>query len=118
MQTLTLRGSEIATAAVTIVKTNRVPADKIFTALSIMAMDLDSVIVTLIEIGVVDGTSLTPIDSTPGSFPPATSLTVYWPCILREGQCVYAKFDTPTAKDRLCVVAHGYTEDVGCHEER
>jgi hypothetical protein len=75
-----------------------------------MAMDLDNTIATIIEIGVFDGSSLTPIDATPGPFPAGTSMTVYWSCLVQAGQGVYAKFTTPTSKDRLRLVAHGYTE--------
>jgi hypothetical protein len=82
MHPLTLMGNAIATAVETVVKTSPVPSNMLFTALSVLAMDEDNEISSLIEIGVSDGTSLTPIDSTPGPFPASTSMTVYWSCML------------------------------------
>lgn len=112
MQPITLEGGAIAPAsAELVVETNPVGRGKLFTALSILAMDLTTAVATLIEIGVMDGTKRIPIDSTPGNFPAKTSMTIYWPCMLREGQKIYAKFDSPTAGDELVVYAHGFTED-------
>ena len=110
MKPTTLRGEAIAAAEVTTLKTNVVAEDCIFTALSVMAIDIDHAISTIIEIGVFDGSSLTPIDATPGPFPANTSMTIYWPCLVQSGQGIYAKFTTPTAGDRVRVVAHGYSE--------
>lgn len=113
MKPTTLRGEAVAVAAVvTTLKTNVVADDCIFTALSVMAMDIDNAIATIIEIGVFDGSSLTPIDATPGSFPANTSMTIYWPCLVQAGQGIYAKFTTPIIGDRLRVIAHGYSERV------
>ena len=117
MKPLTLQGNGIAAAEVTVVKTNQVPVNSIFTALSILAMDLDNTIATLVEIGISDGTSLTPLDATPGPFAAGTSMTIYWSCVLQTGQCVYAKFSTPSAGDRLRVIAHGYVINSLCDHE-
>lgn len=112
MQPFVLENSCVAAAEVTVLETSRVPNGHIFTSMSIMAMDADNAIATLIEIGILDGTRRIPIDSTPGGFPAATSMTIYWPCMCREGQSIYAKFVTPFAGDHLQVVAHGYVERI------
>jgi hypothetical protein len=116
MKPLTLDNGVVAAAEVTTLITPKVPDGRMFTALSIMAMDQDTAIATLIEIGITDGITRIPIDSAPGNFPAATSMTLYWPCIVRPGQAIYAKFNTPAAGDHLRLVAHGYTERVGYHE--
>jgi hypothetical protein len=120
MKPMTLRGEAIAAAVVTTLKTAVVADDCIFTALSVMAMDVDNTIATIIEIGVFDGSSLTPIDATPGPFPASTSMTIYWPCLVQAGQGIYAKFVTPTAGDRVRVVAHGYSNRIepSCFHEQ
>lgn len=110
-----LVGGDIASSAVeTVITTEKVRPGVMFTALSVMAKDETSAIATLIEIGVMDGTRQIPIDSTPGNFPANTSHTIYWPSILREGQCFYAKFLTPTSGDQLMISAHGFYEEVEC----
>lgn len=116
MKPLTLDNSCVAAAEVTTLITPAVPNHHLFTALSIMAMDQDTAIATLIEIGIMDGTRQTPIDSTPGAFPAGTSMTLYWPCMLLPGQSVYAKFATPSAGDHLRLIAHGYVERMIIHE--
>ena len=110
MKPLTLDNNVVAAAEVTTLMTPKVPDGHLFTALSIMAMDETTAIANLIEIGIIDGTAKIPIDATPGNFPAGTSLTLYWPCLLRPGQAVYAKFNIPTAGDILRLVAHGYVE--------
>lgn len=105
-------GSVASSSAEVVITTDAVAPRMMFTALSIMAMDEDSAIATLIEIGVLDGSKRIPIDSTPGSYPAATSHTIYWPSMLLPGQRYYAKFLTPTAGDHLSIVAHGYCEIV------
>lgn len=110
MQPITLENIEVAAAAVTTVITPPCPANHVATILSIAARDQNNAIATYIEIGIMDGTKKILIDSTPGNFPAPTSMTLYWPCLLREGQRVYATFATPTADDKLEVVAHGYIE--------
>ncbi|HPS39795.1 MAG TPA: hypothetical protein PL124_10315 [Candidatus Cloacimonadota bacterium] len=99
-----------ASAAETVITTESVRPNAIFTALSVMAMNETSAIATLIEIGVMDGTRQIPIDSTPGNFPAKTSHTIYWPSMLREGQRFYAKFLTPSEGDHLIISAHGFYE--------
>ena len=114
-----LVGSGIAaSAAETVIKTETARPCHIFTALSVMAMDEDNAIATLIEIGVLDGTRQIPIDSTPGNFPAKTSHTIYWPSMLRPGQAFYAKFLTPTEGDHLKISAHGFVEEIDQHAER
>lgn len=103
-------GSVAATSAAKTIHTERVKPGLIFHALSIVARDIDSAISGFIEVGILDGSKEIPIDSTPGSFPANTTHTVYWPCILTEGQKVYATFSTATAGDKLEVYAHGYYE--------
>lgn len=116
MKPLTLDNSCVAAAEVTTLITPAVPDRHIFKAHSIMAIDQDNAIATLIEIGIIDGTIKIPIDSTPGSFPAGTSMTLYWPCVLLPGQAVYAKFATPAAGDHLRLVAHGVVERYNDHE--
>lgn len=116
MKPLTLDNSSVAAAEVTTLITPVVPDRHIFTAHSIMAMDQDTAIATSIEIGVIDGTTKIPIDSTPGNFPAGTSLTLYWPAVLLPGQAFYAKFTTPAAGDHLRLVAHGVVERYIDHE--
>ena len=99
-----------ASAAETVITTESVRPNAIFTALSVMAMNETSAIATLIEIGVMDGTRQIPIDSTPGNFPAKTSHTIYWPSMLREGQRFYAKFLTPSEGDHLIISALGFYE--------
>ena len=118
MNPLILEGAAVSAAEVTTVVTSKVPDDHIFTAYSVMAMDETTAIATLIEIGIMDGTHGTPIDSTPGPFPAATSMTIYWPCVLKSGQAVYAKFTTPSAGDKLRVIANGVSERCFFDEER
>jgi hypothetical protein len=111
-----LEGGVVAAAEETIVKTPSIGLGLMYTAFSTMAMDLDSAIATLIEIGVYDGVKLIPIDSTPGSFAAKTSMTLYWPCMLKAGQGIYAKFLTPTAGDKLIVVSHGAIEKAQAYD--
>lgn len=118
MQAFILHGRAVAAAEITTVLTDKVPDDHYFTAYSVMAMDETTAIATLIEIGIADGTGRTPIDSTPGPFPAATSMTIYWPCVLRGGQSIYAKFTTPSAGDKLRVVANGVLQRRISDEER
>lgn len=94
------------------IKTERVKPGLLFHALSIVARDVDSAVSGYIEIGVLDGTKEVPIDSTPGNFPANTTHTVYWPCIIAEGQRVYAKFNAPAAGDHVEVFAHGFYEEM------
>ncbi len=110
MQPITLENVMVAAAAVTTVVTPPCPSNRVATILSIAARDQNNAIATYIEIGIMDGTKKILIDSTPGNFPANTSMTLYWPCLLREGQRIYATFTTPSADDKLEVVAHGYTE--------
>lgn len=105
-----------SSSAETVITTESVKPNAIFTALSVMAMDETTAIATLIEIGVMDGTRQIPIDSTPGNFPAKTSHTIYWPSMLREGQRFYAKFLTPTEGDHLIISAHGFYEESGPYE--
>jgi hypothetical protein len=116
MQPLTLDSSGVSDGSVTTIITPAVPNHHLFTALSIMAMDEDTAIATLIEIGIREGTINIPIDSTPGAFPAATSMTIYWACVLKPGQAFYAKFATPAAGDHLRLIAHGYVERLDPHE--
>ena len=108
-----LESGIIASAAVTVLKTPLVAPGRQMTILSCMAMDETSAIATAIEIGIIHGTRLIPIDSTPGNFPAGTSHTLFWPCILSPGQGMYAKFTTPAAGDQLRIVAHGYIDPWG-----
>lgn len=110
--TILQAGEKAATSAETTINTASVKKGFRFHVLSIIAMDKTSAIATFIEVGILDGTKQIPIDSTPGNFPANTSHTVYWPCILREGQKVYAKFNTATAADDLVLYAHGFYERV------
>ena len=108
-----LENGAIAAAEVTTLKTPLVVPGHVMTVLSCMAMDEESAIATSIEIGIIDGTRLIPVDSTPGNFPAGTSHTLFWPCLLLPGQGMYAKFTTPTAGDQLRIVAHGFVEPLG-----
>ena len=94
------------------VSTERVKPGFMFHALSIVARDINNAVATYIEVGILDGTKEIPIDSTPGNFPANTTHTVYWPCIIAEGQMVYAKFNAPTAGDKCEVYAHGFYEEM------
>lgn len=113
MRPLILEAGSVAAAAITVVKTDVISPGQMFFCYSAMAMDLTSAIATYIEIGLFSGTRLVPIDSTPGSFAANTSHTIYWPFVLGPGQGVYAKFATPTADDKLVVVANGLAGPVG-----
>ena len=108
-----LESGVIAAAAVTVLKTPLVTPGHQMTVLSCMAMDETSAIATAIEIGIIHGTRLIPIDATPGNFPAGTSHTLFWPCLLSPGQGMYAKFTTPTAGDQLRIVAHGFIDPIG-----
>ena len=108
-----LENSVIAAAEVTTLKTPLVVSGYVMTVLSCMAMDEENSIATSIEIGIVDGTRLIPVDSTPGNFPAGTSHTLFWPCLLLPCQGMYAKFTTPTSGDQLRIVAHGFVEPLG-----
>lgn len=110
--TILQAGAAVSASEQAVLSTTRVKAGHIFHVLSIAAMDLTTAIATFIEIGILDGTKEIPIDATPGNFPANTSHTVYWPCVLREGQRVYAKFNTPTAGDYIVLYAHGFYERV------
>jgi hypothetical protein len=113
-----LEGGVVAAAEVTIVKTPLIGPNLMFTSLSVLAMDDDNIIATFIEIGIINGTKLIPIDSTPGPFPANTSMTIYWPCMLGAGQGIYAKFSTPTDGDRLTVISHGILEKAVAYDFR
>lgn len=103
-------GVSAPSSAVTVVQTEAVREWHVFHALSVVARDCDNAISGYIEIGIIDGTKQIPIDSTPGNFPANTTHTVYWPCIVGEGQRIYVKFNAPTAGDKLEVYAHGFYE--------
>jgi len=105
-------GAVVAISGDKVVETERVKPGFVFHCLSIVARDLTSAVATFIEIGVLDGTKQIPIDSTPGNFPANTTHTVYWPCIVNEGQKIYAKFSEATAGDKLEVFAHGFYEEL------
>jgi hypothetical protein len=106
----TLDIGAIAAAEVTTLRTRFVPRGHMFTCLSVMAWDEDHAIAQSIEIGISGGSDQIPLDATPGNFPVKTSHTLFYPCMLREGQGFYAVFSTPSAGDRLRLVAHGYIE--------
>ena len=103
-----LSGSLIAPAsAVQVVQTEPVQAGYLMIAASMVAYDADNAIATSIEIGIVDGTRLIPIDITAGSFAAGISHTSFWQSYLGPGQRVYARFLTPTQGDHLYVFGHG-----------
>ena len=95
-----------ASAACTL-KTNKVPKGKVFRSLTICAFDRDNAIATSIEFGIMSGEAKKPIDITPGSFVAGQSHTIRFPCILGEGQRIYATFLTPTSGDRIVLSTHG-----------
>ena len=103
-----LSGHGIASAsAAQVVQTEPVQAGYLMIVSSMMAYDPDNVIATSIEIGIVDGTRLIPIDITGGSFAAGISHTSFWQSYLGPGQRVYAKFNAPTQGDHLYVFGHG-----------
>ena len=109
----------VAAAEVTTLKTDVVGPGQLFQCHSIMARDKTSAIATYIEIGILSGTRLIPIDCTAGSFAAMVSHTLYWPFALGPGQGMYAIFATPTAGDILELVANGMIGPVAnVHGER
>ena len=113
-----LSGAMIAPAsAVQTVITEPVSPGCLFIAASMFALDADSAIATSIEIGIVDGTRLIPIDVTGGSFAAGISHTSFWQSYLGPGQRVYAKFTTPTQGDHLSVYCHGLLVPMGSPDQ-
>lgn len=108
MMPIILEGSVIASAAVTTLPTSRLSPGCCAVILSAMAVDKTSTIANSIEIGVLEGTKEIPVSSKAGSFDAKTSYCIQYPCVLKEGQAIYARFDVPSNNDELYVVAHGY----------
>jgi len=108
MMPIILEGSAISAAAVTTIKTNPVANGVCAVILSVMAVDKTSNIANSIEIGILEGTREIPVASQAGTITKGTGFSVRTPCVLREGQRIYAKFDVPSSGDKLVVVAHGF----------
>ena len=113
MRPFVLEVGVVAAAEITTLKTDVIGPGQMFQAYSIMARDETNAIATYIEIGIFSGTRLIPIDSTPGAFAAKTSHTIYWPAVVGPGQGIYAVFATPTADDKLSLVAAGMVGPVG-----
>jgi len=108
MMPIILEGSAISAAAVTTIQTNPISDGVCAVILSVMAVDKKSAISGSIELGIVEGTRLIPVASQAGPITANTSFNVRVPCVLREGQRIYAKFSTPASGDELVVIAHGF----------
>lgn len=107
MRPMMFEAGVVAAAEITTLKTDVVGPGQLFQCHSIMARDKTTKIDTYIEIGILSGTRLIPIDCTAGSFAAMVSHTLYWPFALGPGQGMYAIFATPTAGDILELVANG-----------
>jgi len=112
MRPLILEAGVVAAAEITTLKTDVVGPGQIFNVLSVMARDETTAIANWIEIGLFSGTRLVPIDCTAGNFAALISHTVYWPFVVPQGMGVYARFNIPTADDKLTLVAAGYAESI------
>ena len=113
MRPFVLEAGVVAAAEITTLKTDVIGPGQMFHASSIMARDENNTIATYIEIGIYSGSRLIPIDATAGAFAAKTSHTIYWPAVVGPGQGVYATFATPTADDKLTLVAAGLIGPVG-----
>lgn len=119
MRPMMFEAGVVAAAVITTLKTAVVGPGQLFQCHSIMARDETTAIATYIEIGIFSGTRLIPIDCTAGSFAAKVSHTLYWPFALGPGQGMYAIFATPTAGDKLTLVANGMIGPVAdVHGER
>lgn len=107
MRPMMFEAGVVAAAEITTLKTDVVGPGQLFQCHSIMARDKTTKIDTYIEIGILSGTRLIPIDCTAGSFAAMISHTLYWPFTLGPGQGMYAVFATPTDGDMLELVANG-----------
>lgn len=114
-----LESGKICSSAVdTYLYTDSVPNCKMFTCLSLAAINFTHGIATRLEVGVLDGRAHIPVRSQPGSFPAKTSGNTEFPIIVLPGQKLYALFVTPQAGDDLRMYAHGYISEVKCNEKR
>jgi len=108
MMPVILEGGAIASAAITTLQTNPVAGCCCVVVLSVMAVDKTNDIANSIEIGILEGTREIPVASQAGTIAKGTGFSIRTPCVLREGQRIYAKFDIPSSGDELFVVAHGF----------
>ena len=111
-------GLVCSSSADTYVETSPIPNDKIFTCMSIAAVDMTHPIGTRLELGLVDGKAHVAIRSQKGPFPSKTSGNAEYPVIVLPGQRLYALFVTPQVKDDLRLYAHGYLTEVDDDEKR
>ena len=111
-------GLVCSSSADTYVETSTIPNGRMFTCMSMAAVDMTHSIGSRIELGVVDGKAYMPIRSQKGPFPSKTSGNAEYPVIVLPGQRLYALFVTPQAKDDLRLYAHGYLTEVDNDEKR
>ena len=114
-----LEAGKICTASAdTYLTTSPVPACKMFTCMSLAAIDYTHGISTRLELGVLDGMAYIPIRSQKGPFLRQTSGNAEYPIHVLPGQRLYALFVTPTQGDDIRLYAHGYLTEVKCNEKR
>lgn len=111
-------GKICSSSVETYLETDVVPNNKLFTCMSLAAVDMTHPIGTRLELGVVDGNAHIPIRSQKGPFPSKTSGNAEYPVIVLPGQRLYALFVTPQSKDDLRLYAHGYLTEVDDDEKR
>ena len=114
-----LESGKIApSASDTYLETDCIPNNKLFTCMSLAAMDVSHGFGTRLELGVVDGKAYMPVRSQPGPFHAKTSGNAEYPVMVLPGQRLYALFVTPSAGDDLRLYAHGYLTEVKHDEKR
>jgi len=105
-------------ASDTYLETSPIPNNKLFTCMSLAAIDMSHGIGTRLELGIVDGRAYVPIRSKKGPFPLKTSGNAEYPVMVLPGQRLYALFVTPSAGDDLRLYGHGYLTEVKHDEKR
>lgn len=116
---ITLEAGKIcAASADTYLSTAPIPQRKLFTCMSLAAIDFTHGIATRLELGVLDGQAYIPIRSQKGPFLRKTSGNAEYPIHVLPGQRLYALFVTPFQGDDIRLYAHGYLTEVDIDEKR
>lgn len=111
-------GKIASSASNTYLETDNIPNNKLFTCMSLAAIDMSHGIGTRLELGIVDGRAYIPIRSQKGPFLLKTSGNAEYPVMVLPGQRLYALFVAPDTGDDLRLYAHGYLTEVKSDEER